>query len=154
MWLATLESEERDRVDSLRASIDAVAAAEMPTPDRVNALLVSALQAEVTLMRMSRVFPDAAATKRTDVAKALGHPPTAALAYELHRAWKALGVSDPTVAVLLRQVMRTVGEQTRSARVKFFVHLLPKLQRGVDPNAHKSFAAEGPGQWFLAYRQE
>lgn len=153
-WLATLEAEERQHLESLRESIGALAKEEKPRPRQINALLVSAIQAQVALMRMSRVFPDRASTRRTDVNRALGHGPTAALARELHRGWKALGVSDPTLEVLLRQVVLTIGDRTRTARANLFVDLVPDLRKGVDPGAHRSLAAEGAGQFLATCLEE
>ena len=147
LWTATLELEERDRIGSLRASINALEAEEMPAPHQINALLVSALQAQATLMRMSRVFPNPSSSRLNDVTRALGHGPTVALASELGRAWKVLGMSDPALVVLLRQVICTVGEQTRRARAELFVNLIPNMRRGVDPQACTGLAAEGSGQF-------
>lgn len=146
MWMATLEEEERDRLDSLKASISVFETKKTPEPQQINALLVSALQAQVTLMRMSRVFPNHSLSRSTHVSSALSHEPTAALACELHHCWKTLGVSGPTLEVFLRDAVFAIGEQTRRARGKLFANLLPR-KRGADLKAHTYLAAEGSGQF-------
>lgn len=148
--MATLEAEEHDRLLSLRASMIAFEAEGTPTRPQLNALLVSALQAQVTLMRMSRVFPNLTSSKRTDVTVALSHGPTAALARELHRVWHVFGLTDPTLRDLLRHSVFAVGELTRRSRSKLFPALIPKLRKGVDPNVLPGLAAEGPGQVFYS----
>lgn len=144
-WTATLEAEEHERLRSLRASM-AVFEAGPLTRFRVNELLVLALQGQVTLLRMSRVFQDRTAAKRIDLCRAVGHGPTLALAGELRRCWKALGVSDTTLKVLLRLAVVTIGTQTRETRVALFLDLRPRVMRGVDAKAGEALAAEGSGQ--------
>lgn len=151
LWTATLEEEEQHRRASLRAGINVLEAEEMPTPSQINALLASALQAQVTLMRMSRVFPSISSSRRTDVTNALGHGPTAALAGDLHRAWNVLGITGPTLIDLLRQVVFTVGTETQSARMDLFAAVIGSMRRGVDPKARASLAAEGSGQTLATY---
>ena len=143
MWTASLEAEERDRLESLRARINEFQTEERPTHRQINALLVSAVQAQITLMRMSRVFPKSSSTKYINLISAKSHGPTAALAFELHRCWKVLGVSEPTLKVLLRQAVTAVGKKTRSARLALFVDLKPGVRHGVDPEACMRFMAEG-----------
>lgn len=145
LWLATVEAEEQDRLRSLTAGTDALAAEKALVPHRVNALLVSALQAQFTLMKVSRVFPGPMSTKCMDVQKASGHGATASLAHGLHRAWNTLGVAGPTLEALLRRVVLTVSEQTRTARARLFIGVQPSMSRGVDPEARTSLAAEGSG---------
>lgn len=148
LWIATLEAEERARLSSLRASTEELKGEEVLLPRQVNALLVAALQAELTLMRMSRVFPSISSSRCTDVSSALGHGPTAVLASRLHHFWRALGVTQPTLKVLLREIALAVGEQTRMARMELFVGTVRNMRRGVDPKARSSLAAEGGGQLF------
>ena len=145
-WVAALEAEENERLESLLASINAFEAEETPTQSRVNALLVSALQGQLTLMRMSRVFPERKATKRLDVSRALRHRLTLELASRLHRCWRSLGLTGSTVKQLLREAFTAVGAQTRTARVKLFSDLIPTQGRGIDPKAHVALEAEGSGQ--------
>lgn len=146
LWIRVLEAEERERLESMRASLSAFESQADPTAEHIDALLVAALQGQLTLFRMSRVFPKLGASKCVDVSRALRHGPTAALACQLRRCWGALGVTDATLKSLLREAVTAVGIQTRSARVKSFSVLIPNLQRGVDPNAHEALAAEGAGQ--------
>lgn len=121
-------------------------AAESPTRCQINALLVSALQAHVTLFRMSRVFSERAATKHLSLTLAVRHSPTVALACELRRCWSALGVADSTLKAFLQLAVVTIGSQTRTTRVKFFLDLMSHVRRGIDPKAQKALAAEGSGE--------
>lgn len=150
-WIATMEAEERDRLDSLRARISEFEAGETTTPHQVNALLISALQAQITLMRMSRVFPDHSFGKLTDVTSALAHSPTAALACELYYCWKVLGVAAATLKSLLFEVLLRLGKQTRKARWKLFVDVKPNFRRGVDAKALISFIEEGSGPYLALW---
>lgn len=152
LWIASLEEEEKDRLGSLLASMNALEPAENPTPHQVNALLVSAFLGQLTLMRASRVFPDRSSSKRTNVDLALAHAPTAELARRLHHCWKALGVTPTTLRTLLQQAVFTVGTQTRDVRASLCTDLLRHPRRGVDPRAQKVFTAEASGQSQLALR--
>lgn len=146
MWVKSLEAEENDRLESLNASISAFEAAKTPTTDQVNALLISAFLGQLTLMRVSRVFPDRCSGKGTNVSLGLSHAPTALLSRRLHHCWKALGVTHFTLRALLQQAVFTAGAQTRNSRTGLFMNLIPYLRRGVDPKAQVAFAAEGSGQ--------
>ena len=145
-WVASLEAEEQERLESLRASIDAFESEETPTHSHLNAVLVSALQGQATLLRASRVFPERAASKRVDMSRALRHGPTVMLACQLLRCWSVLGVTDSTLKNLLRQVFNAVGARSRIARGELFMDLVPHLRSGIDPKAQAAFAAEGSGQ--------
>lgn len=152
-WIESLEAEENARRESVRAAVQAFEARQVPTRREINALLASAFGGQVTLSRASRVFPDRSAGKCSDVARAMAHGPTAALAGWLHHCWRSLGVTYSTLEVLLRQAVFTVGAETRDARRRLFLDLVPKLRRGVDPNAHAAFAAEGAGQSQMDFRR-
>lgn len=145
-WIETLEAEEHERLESLRARTSALGAEETPAPNHIRALLTSALQAQVTLMRMSRVFPDHSSSKLIDVTSALGHGPTVALACELRRCWAVLGVTGRTLETLLQRVVLAIGRVTHKARLELFTGLIPKMRRGVDFRARTGLAAEGSGQ--------
>lgn len=140
-----LEAEELERLDSLKARISEFGADETRTPSQINALLVAGLQAQITLMRMSRVFPRRASSRTVDVASALAHRPTAGLARELYHCWKALGLTKTTLKDILTQVVSAIGKQTLTARGGLFVDLQPGVWRGVDPKAGMSLMAEGSG---------
>lgn len=130
----------------LSASLRQLEGEEAPTPAQINALLVAALQAQITLMRTSRVFPKRYLPKELDVTNALGHGPTAALACELYKSWKALGVTGHTLKSLLLQAVFTVTKLTEKARSKLFEAVLPKVRHGIDPRARESFLEEGRSQ--------
>lgn len=147
LWLEVLEAEERERLRSLRANMSALAANEAPTRYHINALLVSALQAQVTLFRMSRVFPDLSFGRRLNRVRALRHEPTVLLAGQLRRCWRELGLTDATLRALLSLAVKAAGTRTASRRELLFSELVPGLRRGVDPNAQRALAAEGAGQW-------
>lgn len=140
-----LESEERQRLDALRAHVEALEAEERPTPAQVNNLLVSALQAHSTLFRMSRVFPHASASRRVNAMEALDHVPTAALACQLHRCWGALGVTAATQKLILLKALTTVGTETAEYRKEFFADVRPFDRKHADPTAHEGLSAEGSG---------
>ncbi|PHJ20707.1 hypothetical protein CSUI_005456, partial [Cystoisospora suis] len=142
LWLEVLEAEERKRLESLRVGMSAFDAGVPPTWSQVNALLVSATQGQITLMRMSRVLSDHGVSKRLSLSRVAKHTPTVALARELRRGWGALGLTRPTLQALLRQAVVTVGEQTRASRVKLFWDLMPGGASRIDPKAHKALAAE------------
>lgn len=146
LWTAVLEAEERGRLESLRARMKTLEAKESLTRYQVNALLVSAIQGQVTLLRMSRVFPERAATRLLSLSSAVRHSPTVSLAGQLYRCWRALGVTDPTLEALLRHAVSDAGNRTWKHREDLFSNLTPKLRRGVDPKAHAALEAEGSGQ--------
>lgn len=150
LWISVLEAEERERLRSLRASASAFESQAAPTAEHMNALLVAALQGQLTLFRMSRVFPQSGASKSVDVSRAALHGPTAALARRLRQCWGSLGVTDSTLKLLLRDAVTAVGIQSRMARVKLFLDLIPHLRRGVNPRTHEALAAEGSGQCLLS----
>ncbi|PHJ23959.1 hypothetical protein CSUI_002190 [Cystoisospora suis] len=142
-WISTLEWEELDRLSSLLSSIHAFAKEERPARRHIEALLVAALQGQSTLMRMSRVFPDASFRRCLSVPAALRHSITLTLAKELRLCWKTLGVEDSTLQRVLEQSLTSIGAWTSRARAELFVNLTPRLRRGVDPKAHAALAAEG-----------
>lgn len=121
-------------------------AEERPRREQINALLVSVLQAQATLLRMSRVFPDLSASRRMSAVAALDHGLTVALARQLHRSWRALGVTVSTQKVILRDALLTVGKQTTTRRKELFLGVQSLVRKGIDPKAHQSLAAEGLGQ--------
>ena len=146
MWISVLEKEEHERVKSLRASLNGFQSQATPTPYQINALLVSALQGQVTLLRTSRLFPELNESKIVAVSRALRHGPTAVLARELRHCWRVLGVTDSTLRILLRTAVKAVGAATRKARVQFFIDLPPIPRSQQDPKVHVAFEAEGSGQ--------
>lgn len=150
LWTASLEEEENERLQSLSACINDISR-ESPTPDQLNALLVAALQGQMTLIRASRVFPDRSSSKRLNVTHALAHGPTAELARRLHHAWQVVGVSDLTLKAILQQAVFAIGTQTREARTALIAEVIPCLRRGVDPKAQAAFAAEGRGQCQIVF---
>lgn len=143
--MAALEAEEYERLESLRASINALELKETPTRYQFNAVLVSALQGQITLWRMSRVFPAPSGGKRVDISLALRHGPTLELAWRLRHCWRALGVTDGTLEVLLQQALIAVRASTRDIRAELFSEVSPHLQRGIDPKARAALEAEGSG---------
>lgn len=145
-WLASLEQEENERLSALVAAAHAFEVEQPPALARVNSLLIAAFQGQVTMMRASRVFHARSSGSCTDITQAMAHDPTAALAHRLYHCWRVLGVTRPTLKALLRQVVYTVGSETRRARAGFFVGLMPDLRRGIDPKAHAAFVAEGSGE--------
>lgn len=143
-WIGSLEAEEDKRLSSLLAAMDAFNSEQTSVLNRVNGLLVAAFQGQVTLMRSSRVFPERSSGKCTNVAHAVGHGLTAALAHRLRQSWRVLGVTDSTLKALLRQVIFTVGRDTREERRHLFTELVPRtLRRGIAASAHAAFAVEG-----------
>lgn len=145
MWTPTLETEERERIRSLRVAMNALQSGDRPTSDQVDELLVSALQAQATLIRSTRLFPLLNDSRRLDKARALNHIPTTELACQLYRCWRMLGVAAATQKVLLREVFMTIGTTTGKARAQLFGGLTKNWKKGVDAKAHAGFAAEGPG---------
>ncbi|PHJ14820.1 hypothetical protein CSUI_011370, partial [Cystoisospora suis] len=143
MWTAMLEEEEGDRSRALRSAMDAVEKEETPTERQLSALLVSMLQADVTLMRMSRVFPDPLSRTMTSATNGLRHSPTCELASQLHRAWQTLGITKPTVVAVVQHVVSAVGKLTARERVVLFKGVIPDHLRGTDLPALASFTAEG-----------
>lgn len=110
-WLGVLEAEERRRLEVLNASLRAYEAE--PSPEQVNDLLVSALQAQATLTRMSRVFPLGNTHRLVDPGNVLSHSPTLALVCQLRRCWTALGVTDSTLSTILRDFLARAVDRTR-----------------------------------------
>ncbi|PHJ22976.1 hypothetical protein CSUI_003174, partial [Cystoisospora suis] len=143
LWIKVLEEEEQKRLRSLGTSMNVFEAEVPPTWSQVNAILVAAIQGQITLLRMSRVFHERGGSKRLNLKRAALHTPTVALGRELRRCWGALGVTSSTVKALLRHAVVTIGTQTRPARVKLFLHLMPRVVRGIDPKAHEALANEG-----------
>lgn len=146
LWVATLETEERERLQSLKASMGGLEREGAPAPEQINALLVSAFEAQTTLLRMSRVFPARSDNRRLDLEKALKHRPTMELAWQLYRCWRALGVTAATQKLILRDALLAASTKTASIRSRLFVNLQKNWKRGIDRNAHAGFAAEGSGQ--------
>lgn len=144
--MKTLEAEERARLQALTARIDALVAEQRPTPGQIDELLVSALQAQATLGRSTRLFPLSSDSRRIDKARALAHGPTTALGGQLYRCWSALGVTAATQRVLLEKVLLSVGTETSKARAGLFPHLGVKWRKGIHAETHAAFAAEGTGQ--------
>ncbi|PHJ22975.1 hypothetical protein CSUI_003173, partial [Cystoisospora suis] len=151
-WIDLLEAEEIERLRSLRASMNAIGAEGVPTSSQINALVVSALQGQVTLMKMSRVFYDPALNRRMSLTRALRHSTTVALACELRRSWRILGVTDATLKLLLRHAVTALGSYTRDARARLFTDPIPSLRQGTDAKAHAALVAEGSA--FAAAIQE
>lgn len=145
-WTAALEAEERQRLGPLKAHLEGLEAGRRRTPEEINAVLVSALQAEITLLRMTRVFPRACASRRMNVMDALAHGPTAELGWQLYRCWRALGVSEGTQKVILRDVFTVVGAETANYRKELFRATLATADKGTGPEVHNSLAAEGSGK--------
>lgn len=145
-WLILLEAEERQRLQSLSASLDAFGSQRQPTPAQVNDLLVSALQGQTTLMRMSRVFPAFKANRLLDAEEVLHHPLTCALAGHLRRSWTLLGVKDSAVGVLLRRLLASALSRRRLVFSQ--VQPLPDAHQTAGPasKARQRFAVDGPGQ--------
>ncbi|PHJ18803.1 hypothetical protein CSUI_007370, partial [Cystoisospora suis] len=143
-WLRILEAEERDRLESLRASMDALKTESTPTSVRVNALLVSALQAQITLMKISRVFPDHAVSRRVDPTRALRHGATVALASELRRCWDFLGVTERTLKGLLWLSLNAISRQTLPDRQELFPDIGRKPRhKEPQPKPEEALVAEG-----------
>ena len=148
LWTAVLEAEENERLKPLRANMKALESGETLTPNQINGLLVSAVQAQITLLRMSRVFPEAAANRRVDVTSAVRHGPTMELASELRLHWSALGVTDSTLKLFLRRAIAFVGSYTRRDREQVFADTKTNFRYGVEPEAKNALAAEGAGKQF------
>lgn len=119
---------------------------ETPTRSQTNTLLVSALQGQVTLMKMSRVFHDPSSSRRVSPNRALRHGATAALACELRRCWRILGVTDSTLKLLLRQAITAVGSYTRDVRARLVTELMPSAGQRTDAKADAALVAEGSGK--------
>ncbi|PHJ20751.1 hypothetical protein CSUI_005411 [Cystoisospora suis] len=155
-WLRILEAEERDRLESLRASMDALKTESTPTSVRVNALLASALQAQITLMKMSRVFPDHAVSRRVDPTRALRHGATVALASELRRCWEFLGVTERTLKDLLWLALNAISRRTLLDRQELFPDTGRKPRhKEPQPKPEEALVAEGLTaiqQWDLLER--
>lgn len=149
LWTEALEAEEDERLQSLEASMQALLAQERPTSEQVGRVLVSALQAQTTLIRSTRIFPLLADCNRIDKSQALKHRQTAKLACELHRCWGALGVTVTTREFILRKALLTVGTMTWKARADLSVRLDRKKRTGIDAGAHAAFVAEGTGQYHI-----
>lgn len=141
LWLTTLEGEERQRLESLNASMTVVESEKHPTAQQVSDLLVAALQAQTTLMRMSRVFPAASAGRLVDAGSVLSHPLSLALAVQLRRCWAVLGVTDSALSVILQASLTSAADRS----------LLPghrdaRRTRIAASEAQKRLADEGLGQ--------
>ncbi|PHJ15497.1 hypothetical protein CSUI_010692 [Cystoisospora suis] len=142
-WLAVLEAEELQRLDFLSATVDAFETEERPTSEKASDLLVSVLQAETAVLRMSRVFPSGTRRRGMNTLEALGHAPTAALASLLGRCWRALGVSDFAQKNLIRSALSGVGAESAAHRKSLFAGVQQRRRSGIDPKAPGSLAAEG-----------
>lgn len=153
-WIAVLEAEERERLESLRASSTPFRTGDKPTPLQVNALLIAALQGQLTLLRVSRVFPQLSASKCMDISRALRHEPTVALACQLHHCWRVLGVGDSTVTRLLHQAVMTVGTRTWNAREALYSDPARQPPEESGSKAHAVFAAEGSGSCLRVAEEE
>ena len=143
-----MEKEEREKLESLREGMKALESGETLTPNQINALLISAVQGQITLLRMSRVFPDPSLSRRVDLTRAVRHGPTMELASELRLHWSALGVTDFTLKCLLRRAIAFVGSYTRRDREQVFAGMKPNFRSGVEPEAKNALAAEGAGKQF------
>lgn len=86
----------------------------MPSSGQISVLLVSALQAHATLMRMSRVFPATGCNRLVDPGSVLSHSLSLRLAQQLRRCWRALGVTDSALRVILKIALRSAVDQTRA----------------------------------------
>lgn len=146
LWMEVLEAEERARLHTLRARTDALVAEEHPAPAQIGDLLVSALQSQTTLARLTRLFPLSTDSARIDKARALDHAPTTELACQLRRCWSALGVTATTQKVILREALLAVGTSTARVRARFFGRLDRALWKESGLKPHEGFAAEGSGQ--------
>ncbi|PHJ16816.1 hypothetical protein CSUI_009367 [Cystoisospora suis] len=142
LWTEVLEAEEQAKLASLRSRRTAFETGEMRTPSETRALLAAAVEAQFTLMKMSRIFRDRAGHKRVNLREASSHIPTLALAGELSRSWKALGVTEPTLKILLPLIVITLGTNTRPERAAVFRLLKPRVTKGVDPPAQRALVAE------------
>ena len=147
-WTSVLEAEENERLKSLRANMKALESGETLTPNQINSLLISAVQGQVTLFRMSRVFPETTANRRVNLTSAVRHGPTLELACQLHRCWRALGVTDSTLKLFLRHAFSFAGAWTLHAREELFSSVKPNVRTGVDPKAQDALAAEGSCKQF------
>lgn len=134
------------RLRSLDASMKAFSSEETPTSRQTNDLLVSALQAHATLMRMSRVFPAARACKRVDVGSALGHAPTRALAGQLRCCWTALGVTDSTLKAMLHLLLAGALQRIQELSLPASGHPDARDAEAIEPDARQRLADEGSGQ--------
>ncbi|PHJ18995.1 hypothetical protein CSUI_007176, partial [Cystoisospora suis] len=145
LWASVLQTEERERLQSLQASMQAFEKGVAPTPRQVNALLVAALQAQFTLMRMSLVHRDALGSGRLDLTWALLHRPTVELACDLRRCWEMLGVPDSTLKPLLQEAVISIGCFTGVIREKLFGgrDVKPRPQRARDREAQDPLETEG-----------
>lgn len=145
VWLTAMEAEANDKLACLTASMSALDP-QKPTSEQLNDVLSSAFQGQLTLMRMSRVFPDRRAVRRVQVSQAMAHPPTAALARRLHHCWKVLGVTEFTLKAILRKVVFTVGRQTWTVRERVYVDRARRSPQEQASQTHEVLAAEGSGQ--------
>lgn len=117
----------------------------VPSAELASSLVASAVSAQFTLFRLTRVFSQKVESKRLDAAKALRHGPTANLVWQLHRCWKVLGLSSRTVFFFLRECAWSIGGVTMTGRWELVSRLEP-VTTGVDPAALSAFVEEGRSQ--------
>lgn len=142
-WIARLEAEEIERLSSVLAALNRLRANETPLLGQLKGLLVAAFQGQVTLMRASRVFPDPYSESCMNVADAMDHGPTSALASWLHQCCRPLGLTRSTLKAILRQALYTAGTDTWLARRRLYVDVGPP--REGESKALEAFTTEGSG---------